>query len=108
MAHPFATRKGAAFSLQIKIRDHFTCQMCGKAPLTDGTSAHNAAVVDHVIPYQLRPDMTWDADNLRTVCRQCHGTCHSIEQRHKGDAEAIGRAKREWRMGSVNVYDGWQ
>jgi 5-methylcytosine-specific restriction endonuclease McrA len=92
--HPFATRKGAAFRLAILNRDHWLCQMCG-CLLTEGRTHPRAAVVDHLIPVALRPDLAYDPANCRAVCKADHdGACQSIERRHWPDAEVIARAKR--------------
>jgi hypothetical protein len=46
---------------EIRIRDNFTCQLCGKKNATD---------VHHIIPRRIRIDNS--PDNLITLCRSCH------------------------------------
>lgn len=92
MAHFFATRRGRAFRDSILIRDLFTCQMCGVL-VTKGRSGDRSAVVDHLRPVSLRPDLERDPDNCRCVCRGCHAACDSIEKQHHPDADLIAEAK---------------
>jgi 5-methylcytosine-specific restriction protein A len=50
------------------IRDHFTCQMCGK--LEGDTSKLSC---DHKKEHRGDPALFWDADNLQTLCTEpCH------------------------------------
>ncbi len=106
MPHPFATRSGRAFRNRILLRDMWLCQMCG-ALLRQGRSADNAAVVDHIRPIDLRPDLTWDEGNVRAICRDCHAVCDGIEKRLRPDAEAIAKAKDAHRRGTVDPYASW-
>ena len=94
--HPFSTKRGKAFRRAILLRDIFTCQMCGTL-LREGRKDSRAAVVDHVKPIDLCPDLTWDESNCRSVCRRCHAVCDSIEKRLSPDSEAISAAKRRYR-----------
>jgi hypothetical protein len=82
------------------------CQMCG-AWLRSGKKDSAAAVVDHIRPHTLRPDLTWDEANLQVICRSCHAVCDGIEKRHRPDAEAIAKAKQAWRRGTVDPYASW-
>ncbi len=106
MTHPFATRRGRSFRLSILVRDAWTCQMCATV-LTDGRADPRSAVVDHVRPIDLRPDLTWDEANLRAVCRDCHAICDGIEKRLRPDADAIAKAKDRRRRGTVDPYASW-
>ena len=85
-------------------RDLYTCQMCGII-LTSGKHSPRAAVVDHLMPARLRPDLRLDEGNLRSICKACHdGPCAQIEAKHQGDAGAIRAAKLAVpRIG----LDGW-
>ena len=91
------TARWQAYRKRILLRDLWTCQMCD-ALLTEGRTSPRSAVVDHVQPAELRPDLFYDETNARAVCRDCHAICDSIEKRHSGNAEAIAKAKREWRQ----------
>ncbi len=58
--------------------------MCG-AVLRRGKRHKAAAVVDHMRPYDLRPDLVYEPENLWAVCRNCHDTeCRRIEDRARG------------------------
>ena len=58
-----------------------------------GRTGQRAAVVDHLRPWRLRPDLSFEEANLQLICRSCHAVCHSIEAAHPGDAEIIAQAK---------------
>lgn len=104
MTHPLATAQGKRLRKQVLIRDQYTCQMCGIL-VSQGRHKSNAATVDHTVPATLAPELTFDASNLRTVCKRCHdSTCATIEAQHAGDAEAIRAAKLEYDKG---LYRGW-
>ena len=92
MAHFFATRQGRKFRDAILLRDLYTCQMCGVV-VKDGRAHSRSAVVDHIRPVALRPDLERDEANCRCVCRACHATCDSIEKQHSPDADLIAEAK---------------
>lgn len=69
-----------------------------------GRDEPNTAVVDHTIPVELAPELEWDADNLRTVCKSCHdGPCQTIGKRHKGKPDAIKNAKLNYKPGGAVV-----
>lgn len=56
----------------------------------DGEHCH----VDHIIPYKLRPDLSYDIENMQLVCIPCHNQhCQSIEASHWPDAQMIAEAK---------------
>lgn len=91
--HIFATRRGRAFRNSILLRDLWSCQMCG-AMLIQGRKSPRAAVVDHLRPTELRPDLALDGGNCQATCKQCHDTvCKSLELRHWPNADAIRQAK---------------
>ena len=82
--------------LTIIARDQWQCGMC-RCLLTEGKKDPRAAVVDHIIPAAMRPDLFYAPDNLWAVCKACHdGPCASIEARHRG-YEAIRAAKMDRR-----------
>lgn len=77
----------------ILTRDLWHCRMCGVL-LRGGRSDSAAALIDHMRPAKLRPDLFYAHDNLIAVCRQCHATtCDKIERKHWPDDEAIYQAK---------------
>jgi RNase P subunit RPR2 len=91
------------FRITILKRDLWTCQMCSVL-LTSGRSYRRAAVVDHLMPARLRPDLFLSDDNTRAVCKSCHdGPCKSIEVRLGEDADAIRAAKLAWHAGGYDT-----
>lgn len=58
---------GKRLRFQILTRDNFTCQYCGRSPMTHpGTILH----VDHKIP--LSHNGSWEESNLITSCKECN------------------------------------
>ena len=49
------------------IRNNPTCAVCGRP----GEEVH------HVIPRSLRPDLCYEWDNLKTLCKECHLKAHA-------------------------------
>lgn len=47
-------------------RDDYTCQMCGERG--------GYLEADHIKPWAYFPDLRFDLDNGRTLCRACHNT----------------------------------
>ena len=64
LAALWSGRKGQEYSRRTLERYGTTCHLCG---LPGANSA------DHVIPKSVRPDLTFDLDNLRPA----HDTCNS-------------------------------
>ncbi|MBY6120248.1 HNH endonuclease [Mameliella alba] len=71
------------------------CRMCriGLDPTLRGRSSSRSAVVDHLRPWRLRPDLVDDPANLQLICRGCHAKCDAIEKRLWPDADAIAAEK---------------
>lgn len=76
--------------------------MCG-ALLRHGKQHGRAAIVDHLEPLELSPGLELDPDNLRAVCRTCHGVCASIEARYSTAAE-VKAAKLKYRPVGLDGY----
>ena len=59
-------------SQRIMARDHYECQECRKkrAKIRPATQVH------HIIPYEVRPDLGLDEDNLEAICDGCHNAAH--------------------------------
>jgi len=53
-------------------RDHYECQECRKKT----GKIRTATLVHHIIPYEDRPDLGLDEDNLEAVCDRCHNFIH--------------------------------
>jgi 5-methylcytosine-specific restriction endonuclease McrA len=99
MQHPFSGRKGSAqrdqFATTLYAQQDGCCRMCQKpipASLR-GRSGKRAAVIDHIIPWRMRPDLSYELSNLQLICRGCHPICESIEDQNWGNADLIREAK---------------
>lgn len=58
-------------------RDHYECQECRKKMGRGETHKINRATqVHHIVPYEVRPDLGLDADNLEAICDTCHNVAH--------------------------------
>ena len=70
--HPFysSTRWKKVRELA-KIRDGYRCIVCGATGRLD---------VDHIEPWQRRPDLAFELSNLRTLCRLHHNRKRSRRQ----------------------------
>ena len=105
--HPFSGAGGSA------LRDRFAadlfaaqlgkCALCQSPipPSLRGRRGKSSAVVDHIRPWRLRPDLARDQSNLWLVCYSCHATtCQQIEAAFGSDddmiAEAKQRAAEQW------------
>lgn len=98
--HPFAGRKGSAardrYAATLYAEQAGLCRMCSQpvSPTLRGRSGERDAVVDHIRPWRLRPDLKYDPANMALVCRLCHARCDGIEKRCWPDAERIAAEKR--------------
>jgi 5-methylcytosine-specific restriction endonuclease McrA len=74
-----------------KRRDGYRCTICGRtAILLD---------VDHIIGWRQRPDLAFELDNLRTVCRRCHNQRTHGKPKQSARAAALKakrRNSRDW------------
>lgn len=110
--HPFSGRKGSAardrYAATLFVEQHGQCRMCAEtiSPTLRGRSDQRDAVVDHIRPWRLRPDLAHDAGNLQLICRRCHARCDGIEKRYWPDADKIANAKRQRQRAAIGV-DGW-
>ena len=88
---------------EILERDLWCCRICG-CLLTTGRAAKDAAVVDHVIPRLLAPELALEPDNLWAICKADHDSvCASIERKHT-TPEAIKKAKLAYRPIGIDGY----
>ena len=67
--HSPAWKKMSPYILR---RDHYECQECRKKT----GKIRRATLVHHIIPYEERPDLGLDEDNLEAVCDRCHNIIH--------------------------------
>lgn len=101
MAAFHSTAKWQRLRLTILTRDLWTCQMCG-VMLIEGRASKASAVVDHLKPHTLRPELVYADTNLWSVCKGCHdGACASIEFGCK-DADQIEQLKRTHHRGGYS------
>ena len=92
MADLHRSREWRRLRLSILERDGYQCRMCGVI-LTTGRKARRSAVVDHLKPLALCPELGLEPDNLWSVCSDCHnGPCARIEAKHV-DPVAVMAAK---------------
>lgn len=64
------------WNLQCKIRDDYTCQICGhREPEIMET--------DHILPQSLYPELKFEINNLITLCPNCHMRKTNRERRNK-------------------------
>lgn len=76
----YHTRQWQALRQQVLDRDHFICRYCGKP---------NSRTVDHIVPIEYDKALMDKADNLATICRDCHRLKTLWEQSYYGTG--IGR-----------------
>ena len=76
--------------LAAKRRDGWRCVDCGSRLRLE---------VHHVERVGLRPDLAFDLDNLKTLCRACHISVTKSEK-----WEALSQDKRAWREAVDGLY----
>ena|SRR5260221_8127108 len=68
---------------EVRIRDDYTCQICGfREP--------EIMEIDHVLPKATNPHLTYNMDNLITLCPNCHR--RKTIREFKGGLTKINRA----------------
>ena len=88
---------------EILERDLWCCQLYGTL-LTPGRTDPDSAVVDHIIPRSMAPELELDPGNLWSVSKQAHDSvCASIERRQT-TPQAIAQAKLEYRTIGIDGY----
>ena len=70
-------------------RDHFECQWC-KAEGRLTTQYDSVLEVDHIKELETNPELAYDPDNLRTLCKDCHNKRHD-RMNYRGQPK-----KRKW------------
>ncbi|SDW23040.1 HNH endonuclease [Paenibacillus sp. PDC88] len=88
----FRGRDHAEWSLDVRRRDSFTCQQCGKQKRV-GLHAH------HIESYDTAIDLRYDIDNGITLCKRCHSEFHSIY----GYGGNNRRQLNEWMRGEMII-----
>jgi endogenous inhibitor of DNA gyrase (YacG/DUF329 family) len=61
---------------EVRKRDNFTCQLCGKK---------NATSVHHIIPRRIKIDNS--PDNLITLCRSCHSKIERLTDKYLAEGK---------------------
>jgi HNH endonuclease len=69
--NPGITARWKKLRKAVRARDGHECLHCGKR------AKYNQLHVDHIIPWKERPDLTFDINNLQTLCASCHSTKHA-------------------------------
>jgi 5-methylcytosine-specific restriction endonuclease McrA len=79
-------------SLDCKLRDNYTCQVCGmRFEDVYGRLGYGVAEAHHVMPLsKLRSPVHTSIDDLVTVCANCHRVLHRME----GGAEDVRKLRR--------------
>ena len=78
------SRRWKSLRLEALRRDRFSCVKCG---------ARGGLEVDHIKPVRDRPDLSFDLDNLQTLC----GKHHSQKTRIEVGFPVLCEARQKWR-----------
>lgn len=68
----YNTNRWRNLSKAVKLRDLYTCQMCGRVG--------GALVADHKRPHRGVAALFWDILNLWTLCKPCHDGAKQREE----------------------------
>ena len=71
--HIISTRRWKRLRFEILRRDGWQCVQC---------AARGRLEVDHVKPVRTHPELSFDQDNLQTLCPSCHTKKTRIECGH--------------------------
>lgn len=63
---------------EVKERDNYTCQRCRKVKRKGNRNLH----AHHIKPRDEYPELIYDVDNGKTLCRSCHKTIHMIGKKY--------------------------
>ena len=63
----YAQQRWRKLAAQIRKRDNMRCAFCGTACGFKGD-----AIVDHIKPRRLHPELAYDPNNLQLLCKRCH------------------------------------
>lgn len=69
---------------EILERDHYECQMCKEEGYVTAIKKDVILEVDHIKELADHPDLAFDNNNLRTLCKDCHNKRHGrMNYRHR-------------------------
>lgn len=85
----YGSNKWRNLRLAILERDHYECQWC-KAEGRLTTQYDSTLEVDHIKELEINPELAFDPDNLRTLCKDCHNKRHD-RMNYRGQPK-----KRKW------------
>lgn len=66
----YQTSKWKKLAERIRVRDLYTCQVCG----------NQGSIVDHIVMRRADESRAMNADNLWTLCRICHNKKSALEK----------------------------
>ena len=99
----FDRRKVAAkdhdFRVLIRVRDDYTCHDCG-----DKSSLNQVA---HYLPVQLFPELVFEPENARVLCKDCHKkeprpSWRALAKQTKDMKEGLARLEQDIASGRFN------
>jgi len=79
-------------SARVRVRDLYTCQVCGKVQ-----QMNESYVVDHIVKRRIDEAKAMDSSNLWLLCRQCHNKKSALENKLPPEKQMI-MTKDEWQQ----------
>lgn len=79
-------------SARVRVRDLYTCQVCGKVQ-----GVNESYVVDHIVKRRIDEAKAMDSSNLWLLCRQCHNKKSALEDKLPLEKQMI-MTKDEWQQ----------
>ena len=79
-------------SARVRVRDLYTCQVCGKVQ-----GVNESYVEDHIVKRRIGKDKAMDSSNLWLLCRQCHNKKSALENKLPPEKQMI-MTKDEWQQ----------
>jgi len=77
------------WSKEVMIRDHFTCQVCGRR---GNLNSH------HLKSYADNPNSRYDIENGVCLCVECHDTFHSIYGKGRNTEEQFAEFEQVYNL----------
>ena len=84
------SRQWQALRWEILERDGFACVQCG---------ARGRLEVDHIHPVRTHPELSFERDNLQSLCPACHTRKTRVECGHK----PASPARLKWREAVAEI-----